>query len=305
MSDEASKAPTTPKSKKNAPEKNRQKTKAELEQQQEIELEQQQETERREKEDEEQRREAERLRKEKEERERKRREKEEEERQARELRQRLMREKDANEKRERREAREREKVREVERKAALEAREAEENAKHLEKKKQREKREKDRQKKAEDGFGSADGLDDLINNLDSMLEDAPTLTKLAPIGGSARRAKPAPALGSKPEFEETKTKCFTAFLDGTKSSGGFRQFCKSLYCRGCDMGVERFPDKKWDSSVNYLFFRNYHPNHDKLAPKLHPCEGTAAYCCQCTWRNIDSQLNISLDPKLKWFCMGC
>lgn len=61
----------------------------------------------------------------------------------------------------------------------------------------------------------------------------------------------------------------------------------------------------WDKTVNYLFFRNNHPDYDKLKKSLKPCIGGAAYCCQCSWYNIKNSDNtISIPSELKWHCGG-
>lgn len=81
--------------------------------------------------------------------------------------------------------------------------------------------------------------------------------------------------------------------------------CDNLRCSSCDFKVNRYIDKNWTSSVNYLFFRNNFPDYDKLKCNLRPCKGGAAYACQCSWFNVkDSDKIINIPPELKWHCGG-
>ena len=59
-----------------------------------------------------------------------------------------------------------------------------------------------------------------------------------------------------------------------------------LLCLKCMCEVVRFADYHWDDDVDYMFFRNYWPEPERLSPKLKPRKGYAAYCCQCCWTSV-------------------
>ena len=58
-----------------------------------------------------------------------------------------------------------------------------------------------------------------------------------------------------------------------------------LLCLKCMCEVVRFVDYKWDDSVDYMFFRNFWPEPERLSPKMRKSRGFAAYCCQCSWHS--------------------
>ena len=56
----------------------------------------------------------------------------------------------------------------------------------------------------------------------------------------------------------------------------------------------------WASDLEYVFFRNYMPNRDKLRTKLIPSTSSAvAYCCQCCWLTVggDGWSGSQVPPK--------
>jgi len=82
--------------------------------------------------------------------------------------------------------------------------------------------------------------------------------------------------------------------------------CSNLRCTGCDMNVQIFVGSKWDASSHYMFFRENHPNRQKLAGMLLDDLDACAYCCQCSWISVCSpeieRLNTYSD--LRWVCGG-
>lgn len=58
-------------------------------------------------------------------------------------------------------------------------------------------------------------------------------------------------------------------------------------CRKCDFEVLEFSNFAWADGVDYMFFRNMHPNKEKLRIKLKPKEGYTSYCCQCGWETVE------------------
>lgn len=221
---------------------------------------------------------------------------------------RLQKEKEENDRREREEVleRERRRAKEVKKAKEKEEKEAEKAIKARQKEEKKKAREQQKAKEMKeistnsfDDDDGDDGLDKIINNLGNV--HAERDPGLAPLPGGNKA-------GNGMDFNRTsdlKEKCFTVALNGCGGeNSGFNTWCTGLHCRGCDMGIARFENHKWDDTVDYLFFRNFHPNREKLAPKMIESEGTAAYCCQCSWRNIDSRSLVQDDRELKWFCVG-
>jgi hypothetical protein len=92
--------------------------------------------------------------------------------------------------------------------------------------------------------------------------------------------------------------------------------CNSLRCVECDMRVQVFDGGRWSDSaassaahtsvavfdassdapsrglpaVGYMFFREHHPDRDKLEAGLTPASGWRAYCCQCSWVSVPPPL---------------
>ena len=61
----------------------------------------------------------------------------------------------------------------------------------------------------------------------------------------------------------------------------------SIRCSKCDFAVLRFTDQKWAADADYMFFRNYMPNVDKLKAKLQDSDGQCALACQCSWVTVE------------------
>uniref|UniRef100_A0A673IYY2 Cilia- and flagella-associated protein 418 n=1 Tax=Sinocyclocheilus rhinocerous TaxID=307959 RepID=A0A673IYY2_9TELE len=78
-------------------------------------------------------------------------------------------------------------------------------------------------------------------------------------------------------FHETLTfsanRCCPVFLGGSSVPHGVgtsvsQRACNHLRCTSCDFSVIMFEDHEWDSSCDYLFFRNNMPDYHKLKAKL-------------------------------------
>ncbi|XP_039256102.2 cilia- and flagella-associated protein 418-like [Styela clava] len=107
--------------------------------------------------------------------------------------------------------------------------------------------------------------------------------------------------------ENKNTKCFPPCLGGTSmkkgiSVTGHKRACNNLRCTSCDFKVLCFDNHQWNSSVDYLFFRNKMPDRVKLQLKLKKMPGCNAYCCQCSWKSIKEPTVISQCKDLKWVC---
>jgi len=49
--------------------------------------------------------------------------------------------------------------------------------------------------------------------------------------------------------------------------------CNKLRCTSCDFNCIYFKDCEWSKNVDYLFFRNFVPNKEKLSKELIPKKG--------------------------------
>jgi hypothetical protein len=100
-------------------------------------------------------------------------------------------------------------------------------------------------------------------------------------------------------------KCYPIFV-GTAEAGLCQgsqrpKVCDKLRCTDCDLEVKRFLGSVWDSSVDYLFFRNNYSRADQLRLNLHPQSDSCAYSCQCRW---NSWRGVERVPEPSWVCGG-
>lgn len=98
-----------------------------------------------------------------------------------------------------------------------------------------------------------------------------------------------------------KKYCEVAYL----GNGGYseKNICDNLLCTKCDVKVSIFPNKQWDTSVNYMFFRNNYARKDSLSQKLLNASGQTCYSCQCTWNSIAVDF-INASKVSHWICRG-
>ena len=82
-------------------------------------------------------------------------------------------------------------------------------------------------------------------------------------------------------------------------TGTHAQICR-YRCSKCDFRVLQFEDSTWDSTADYMFFRNYFPDCAKLLTKLKPINGMSALACQCSWANVEDGF-FSKVPHVHWF----
>lgn len=150
--------------------------------------------------------------------------------------------------------------------------------------------------------GNSDG-DDLDAFLDKLLEedcDDFTPTKTSPRGAAVEK-KPSSLSGAK--------KCCLVFIGGSSVPNGIgtatsKRSCDQLRCTSCDFRVLTFDDSEWDSSCDYLFFRNNMPEQEKLESKLKRRRGSRSYSCQCSWISVCELTELTLTPQLRWVCAG-
>ncbi|ORX77710.1 hypothetical protein BCR32DRAFT_270474, partial [Anaeromyces robustus] len=103
-----------------------------------------------------------------------------------------------------------------------------------------------------------------------------------------------------------KAKCTTVCIGGQEgiTIGSNQKSCSKLRCTSCDFNCIYYKDSEWSNNVDYLFFRNYVPNTEKLAKELIPKKGYTAICCQCTWYTVNKTTPIVSikNKKIKWVC---
>ena len=77
-----------------------------------------------------------------------------------------------------------------------------------------------------------------------------------------------------------------------------------MRCIKCDHAVLRFPNSKWNKSVDYLFFRNNIKIEPNLKKELTTSTGYCAFCCQCTWISVKDEIDLEHQSQKKWVCGG-
>jgi hypothetical protein len=63
------------------------------------------------------------------------------------------------------------------------------------------------------------------------------------------------------------------------------------------------------SQIFFLSLRYFLPLDTPVPDLLHlnltdTLSGSAAYACQCSWRNATALVNLELGPEMRWFCSG-
>ncbi|XP_030072762.1 cilia- and flagella-associated protein 418 isoform X2 [Microcaecilia unicolor] len=102
-------------------------------------------------------------------------------------------------------------------------------------------------------------------------------------------------------------KCCPVYVGGSKAPYGIgtnlsQRTCDHLRCTACDFNVVIYDDYQWDTSCDYLFFRNHMPEFSRLQEKMIRKKGTRAYACQCSWRSIKELTDLASDQHLHWVC---
>jgi len=152
-------------------------------------------------------------------------------------------------------------------------------------------------------------LDDLLNEMDEFASMNKTYANDSANEDTTIPENAATALTKRLSMNRYSTstpgKCSIVHLgtEQTEKSGDKR--CTNIHCINCDWHVTAFDNQKWvcmsstDDNQNYLFLRNNYP--ETVHERLEPQQGWTAYCCQCTWDNVNSQKR----PKTrKWICSG-
>ncbi|XP_038069135.1 protein C8orf37 homolog isoform X2 [Patiria miniata] len=105
----------------------------------------------------------------------------------------------------------------------------------------------------------------------------------------------------------SQRRCNPVYLGGSAdpmglSSAVSQRMCDQLRCTSCDFKIVAFDNYEWDSTCDYLFFRNNVPDFKKLSAKLKKRRGSRAYACQCMWRSVKTVSKVEQDLQLKWVC---
>jgi len=145
-------------------------------------------------------------------------------------------------------------------------------------------------------------LDDLLSEVSSALSGAGARPAPAPAGGAPSRAPApaAPAPAPPAPAEGAPGRCLyvclgaAAAAPGTTRSLAARASCAAPRCTACDCAVLAFRGGAgaaaggvaWTRDVDYLFLRNEYPAAARLAARLAPAPGGAAYACQCAWVSV-------------------
>lgn len=94
-------------------------------------------------------------------------------------------------------------------------------------------------------------------------------------------------------------------MSGLKNkSASATTVCSNLRCTECDFIVVQFPGFEWQSSVNYMFFRENVPNATKLKTKMNHNSDATAYACQCKWLSVLHEASKIDTKRIKWVCAG-
>ncbi|XP_060725798.1 cilia- and flagella-associated protein 418 isoform X2 [Tachysurus vachellii] len=137
------------------------------------------------------------------------------------------------------------------------------------------------------------------NNIEAVVQEI--------LGDEYPASTPHRPVLSKSFSQTALKKCCPVYLGGSSIAGGVgtsvtQRACDQLRCTSCDFHVVMFDDQEWDSSCDYLFFRNNMPDCNKLRVKLKRKQGARAYACQCSWHCAITLSELQHIPKLKWVC---
>jgi len=124
-----------------------------------------------------------------------------------------------------------------------------------------------------------DSLDDLLGDLDCVDD---TSSCVSQAGGSGLSDREDQHVSGAQSGGSTR-KCLPVYLAGSRDEHGIGpgRGCSNLRCTKCDFEVLRVADREWKDDVEYLFFRNFYPNLEKLQSKLVKAPGVCVCVCVC------------------------
>lgn len=94
------------------------------------------------------------------------------------------------------------------------------------------------------------------------------------------------------EDEDDPTAGLEELLEGKEVALPVHQYVDGFQCTQCDFKVIRFQGFEWSSKAEYLFFRNYYGKPKKLKSRVIARPGYSAYCCQCAFKSVPSELEL-------------
>ncbi|KAK5665177.1 hypothetical protein BDV3_000518 [Batrachochytrium dendrobatidis] len=100
-----------------------------------------------------------------------------------------------------------------------------------------------------------------------------------------------------------RARCTSPTLGNATDKMGYKFSCDQLRCIKCDFQCQTFTNKEWNGQCDYLFFRNYMPDKQRLSVNLDSKAGVRSYCCQCSWISLTKNTPVST-TQLKWVCGG-
>mmetsp|Transcript_23738 Transcript_23738/g.35649 ORF Transcript_23738/g.35649 Transcript_23738/m.35649 type:complete len:163 (+) Transcript_23738:264-752(+) len=157
--------------------------------------------------------------------------------------------------------------------------------------------------------GSGNELDDL---LDMIEEDGPISPLKTPQPATKVGAEELSRRQPNGASSNRNQRCTFIQLTGIRAEIGLivsslaPRICSRMRCLNCDMNVEIFDGSEWAASVEYMFFRENHPNRARLQAGLTANPDARAFCCQCSWRAVASPTTERVTPTsdLRWVCGG-
>ncbi len=152
-----------------------------------------------------------------------------------------------------------------------------------------------------------DSLDDLLDDLDCIEGSTADPSSVSTRGGSREGGgdvSDTHASGGVQSGGSTR-KCFPVYLAGSCDEHGIGpgRGCSNLRCTKCDFEVLRVADRAWKGDVEYLFFRNFYPNLEKLQSKLVKAPGVCARVCACARTRL--LLRLLCSCLFRPSCPGC
>ena len=111
-------------------------------------------------------------------------------------------------------------------------------------------------------------VDSLLDDLDSVSPTAKVLSRSNRNNDDVKKSTDATSF-------QRKGKCLTICVGGTRDQQGMGPgyACDRLRCSKCDFNVARFSDTAWSERCDYLFFRNFFPDVDKLRANMESKKG--------------------------------
>jgi len=162
--------------------------------------------------------------------------------------------------------------------------------------------------------GSGDDLDDLLDMIDEIGPISPL--KASKYSGqrinSDQESYKATGASSKNSSRtpRQRERCKFVQLAGMSQQCGVYSalspcVCCNIRCTRCDMTVQIFDRSEWDPSCEYMFFRENHPNREKLSAMVCSNSNSRAFCCQCSWASYESDVErITPASEFRWVCGG-